>query len=369
LKYFCNEFDVMGIFRRAAAWPSAIMLVMLSAGAMPLAAQTPVSVVRPDIAEASQTLDLSGNLIARRVAALSPQLAGQVDRVHVDLGDRVAVGDVMMRLDLTLAELQVASAEAAVEQARAVQAEASRLVEEGRRLVADRFVPDTEVRAREANLAQAEAALARLNSELAIERERLDRHQIRAPFSGVIAGRHAELGEWVTPGTAMVDLVAVDELWLDVRVPQQYWLDLAGDIRVLAAADVDLDRLLDARVHARVPINDPAARTFLLRLLVQDESGSLIPGMSARVRIELPSRGSVTLVPRDAIIRYPDGTTTLWVVPAGLNQARQRQVNVVRNLGDQVELGQPLDAGDRVVVRGNEALSEGETVRIVEGGG
>jgi len=89
--------------------------------------------------------------------------------------------------------------------------------------------------------------------------------------------------------------------------------------------------------------------------------------MSAQVSIKLPGNGPVTLVPRDAIIRSPDGTTTLWVVPAGSNQARQREVEVIRNLDDQVELADEFSSGDRVVVRGNEVLSDGETVRIDEG--
>jgi membrane fusion protein, multidrug efflux system len=356
---------VMKVFRSQQI---VMLVVLLATVATTAAAQTPVSVVRPDTGQARQTLNFSGNLIARRSASLSPQVAGQVEQVHSDVGDRVEAGDVMLGLDPNLAALEVARAEAAVEQARAALVEAGRLVDEGRRLVVDRFVPDTEVRAREANLAQAEAALARAQSELEIEQEQLARHDLRAPFAGVVSQRYTELGEWVTPGTTVLDLVADDQLWLDVRVPQQYWADMADELVVRAVADVAPDRFLDARVHARVPVNDPMARTFLLRLLIQDESGSIIPGMSARVSIELPGSGSVTLVPRDAIIRYPDGTTTLWVVPAGSNQARQRQVDVVRNLGDQVELTDELAAGDRVVVRGNEVLSEGETVRIDEGG-
>lgn len=357
----------MNVFPLGRSRQEFLLFALLTAVTVTATAQTPVSVVRPDTGQASRTLNFSGNLIARRAASLSPQVAGQIEQVHADVGDRVEAGDVMMRLDASLAVLEVARAEAAVEQARAVLDEAGRLVDEGRRLVADRFVPDTEVRAREANLAQAEAALARAQSELEIEQEQLTRHDLRAPFSGVVSQRHSELGEWVTPGTTVLNLVAVDELWLDVRVPQEYWSDMAEELSVEAVADAAPDRSLDARVHARVPVNNPTARTFLLRLLIQDDSGSIIPGMSARVSIKLPGSGSVMLVPRDAIIRYPDGTTTLWIIPAGSNQARQRQVEVVRNLGDQVELAGELASGDRVVVRGNEALSEGETVRIDEG--
>jgi membrane fusion protein, multidrug efflux system len=333
----------------------------------PALAQVPVTVVEPEVGQASQTLSLSGNLIARQSSRLSPQVAGLVAEIVVDAGDRVSAGDVLVRLDARSAKLEEDRAEAVVAEAMAALAEAERLRDEGRRLVKDRFVPETEVQAREAGVLQAQAAVARARSELEIARHRRALHAIEAPFDGVVSQRLAETGEWVDTGTAVLELVAVEDLWLDVRVPQRYWTRIDGDTALAAYADTAPDRPLDARVEARVPVNDPAARTFLLRLLVHDESGSITPGMSARVRIELPGGAAVTLVPRDAIIRYPDGTTTIWTIhqAAGQDVAREVQVELLRMVGDRAELAGEFDPRVPIVTRGNEALSEGEAVRIV----
>jgi len=331
-----------------------------------LTAQTPVSVVRPTTTESIEVLRLTGNLAARQSARLSAQAAGVIDTLAVDVGDAVSQGQLLLALDIELARLNVARAEAALAQARAELNETNRLAEEGRRLVQDRFLPDTEVRAREAAVVLAQANVARVEAELATERERKNQHELRAPFDGVIVERLAERGEWITPGVAVLELVQLDELWLDVRVPQRYWSDLSGEgVQIQAFADVAPDQPLTTEIEARVPVSDATARTFLLRLRVQDSGNGITPGMSARVEIALTSSSKATLIPRDALLRYPDGTTTIWVVPVGQNQAREQEVTVQRLLAEQVELVDDLPADTRVVVRGNEGLTENEAVQVV----
>lgn len=329
-------------------------------------AATPVAVATPTVGPATQTLSLSGNLTPRQAAAISPQVAGLVAVMRVDAGDVVAAGDPLVELDARTARLEQARARAVVEEMRTALAEAERLRDEGRRLLERRVLPASEVEAREAALRLAEAAVMRARSELDLATERVAQHVIRAPFDGVISQRLADAGEWVGTGSPVVELVGVQDLWLDVRVPQQFWNRLGPELQLTAFADALPGERLDAQLQARVPVSDPAARTFLLRLLVHDETGRLTPGMSARVELLLPGAGAVTSVPRDAIIRYPDGTTTVWVVTAadGGWVARERSVELLRLTGEQAELAGELPAGARVVVRGNEGLADGEAVTV-----
>jgi RND family efflux transporter MFP subunit len=342
----------------------------LSAALLPalLQAATPVAVAIPEMGQATQTLSLSGNLTPRQASRLSPQVPGLVAEMRVDAGDAVSAGDVLVKLQARTAELEEARARAVLGEAQAALAEAQRLRDEGRRLLERRVLPDSEVQAREAALQLAEATVARAQAELAIARERVLQHEVRAPFEGVVSRRLAEAGEWVGTGTAVLELVAVDDLWLDVRVPQQFWNRFGEQVELKAFADALPGQALDAQVDARVPVNDPAARTFLLRLLVHDESGRLTPGMSARVEIEIPGGQAATMVPRDAILRYPDGTTTVWLAlpQDGGWVARQVQVEVLRLAGENAELAGALPPGARVVTRGNEGLAEGESLAFVD---
>lgn len=345
-------------------------LLVLTAALLPavLQAATPVAVALPETGQATQTLSLSGNLTPRQASRLSPQVPGLVAKMHVDAGDTVSAGDILVELEARTAELEEARARAVLGEAQVAVAEAQRLRDEGRRLLERRVLPDSEVQAREAALQLAEATVARARAELAIARERVVQHGVRAPFSGVVSRRLAEAGEWVGTGTAMLELVAIDDLWLDVRVPQQFWNRLGDQVELTAFADALPGQALDAQVDARVPVNDPAARTFLLRLLVHDESGRLTPGMSARVEIQIPGGQAATMVPRDAILRYPDGTTTVWLAlpEDGGWVARQVAVQVLHLAGTSAELAGALPPGARVVTRGNESLAEGEPLTLVD---
>ena len=348
--------------------PLTMLACLLAATPALLQAETPVRVAEPATARASQSLALSGNLTPRQASRLSPRVSGVVAEMRADAGDKVSAGSTLVRLDARMARLEEARARAMLGEADAALAEASRLRDEGRKLLERRVLPDSEVQAREAAAQLAEAAVARARSELEISRERVAQHTVQAPFDGVVSRRLAETGEWVGTGTAVLELVSVDDLWLDVRVPQEFWNRLGDDIELEAFAEALPGHRLDARLHARVPVSDPAARTFLLRLLVHDESGRVTPGMSARVQIEIPGDGMVTIVPRDAILRYPDGTTTLWLATRedGGWAARQLEVSLLRLVGERAELAGELPAGARVVTRGNEGLAEGEPLSIIE---
>jgi RND family efflux transporter MFP subunit len=334
-------------------------------------AQSPAAVetVMPDVGQAVRTLELSGSVTPRRAATLSPRMPGLVAEVAVDAGDRVNAGDVLVRLDDTLAVLAVGEARAALEESRAAAKEARRLYDEGRRLVGDDFVSETEVAGREARLAVAEAAVARSESRLATVEERFARHSVVAPFDGVISDKLTEAGEWVENGAAVVELVATDELWLDVRAPQHYWSELTPDAAVTVTLEALPGRTLAAFVHARVPVSDPSARTFLVRLLfdgVDDLSGIVTPGMSGRASFRLSDDREVVRLPRDALIRYPDGTTTVWAVEERGKEMRAREIEVTvgQTSGDSVEIVSEFDPLLPVVVRGNEGLRRDQPVRV-----
>jgi RND family efflux transporter MFP subunit len=356
---------------RRGGWPFGLGVVtVLFAGGVSAQPAAPVEVVMPEVGQAVRTLELTGSFNARRSAQLSPRVPGLVAEVTVDAGDRVRAGDVLVRLDQRLAELEVRRAEAALQQRQAALAEVERLLAESRRLGRDSYLPETQVEARQAEVALARAALSSADSELATAREQLLRHTVVAPFDGTIVRKMTEAGEWVQTGSAVAELVNIDELWLDVRAPQQYWPELAPDTEVAATADAVPERILETRVHARVPVSDPSARTFLVRLIATNLGADVTPGMSGRARFQLTGAGDVLRVPRDALMRYPDGTTTVWVIDRQQDLPRAREVEVTagRYVGDQVEIAAGLEPTQPVIIRGNEVLTQDQNVRVVSPG-
>lgn len=338
-----------------------------------------VQVASSTPADFGEQFTISGTLTAERSTRLSPRVDGLVAKMHVDAGDRVRSGQVLMELDPAVGRQALLRVRAQAAEAAAAVAESERLYEEARRLGKDQYIAASQVDAREAELELARAALSSARASEREQAELVQRHALPAPFAGVIAEKMAEVGEWVQRGTPVLALVATDRVRLDVQVPQERYADIDEDAEVTVVADALGNQPLRARVGAKVPVTDPGARTFLLRLLVEDPQGRLLPGTSARAEFALPAREAALAVPRDALLRQPDGGYSLFVVQeaaegqragaAGRGArlvARQRTVTVLRDQGDMAAVTEGLQPGERVVVRGNEALRDGQAVRLVE---
>ena len=309
---------------------------------------------------------LDGTVSSLHTAALSVQIAGLVEAVLVETGDRVTAGTPLFELDDELERLSVSSLEAERREAVAARQEAARRLDEARSVGAGRNIPETEVQARASTVRQAEARVARLTANLDSGRARLERHRLVAPFDGVVTERHAERGEWVAPGEALVNLVDREALRLDYPVPQRYYPLLGDDAMLDYRVDGSSMDWQSAEIATVVPVTDPTSRTFLLRGQVT-EGKTLLPGMAVEGRLRLPTGREGLTVARDAVQRYPDGRTTVWVLDDGAGQTVvERQVELAQGFDDRVVVTAGLEPGAQVIVRGNEALEAGMAVRIGE---
>lgn len=355
--------------------PAGALVVLLLAlggalGGAPLRAQdaVPVAVEVPAPAQVSEELRLTGTLTAERSARLSPRVDGLVARVRVDAGDRVEAGAPLVELDAAVARLALSRAQAGAAEAQARATEAERLLGEARRLIADGHLPQTELGKRESEAALATAARAAAEAAEKEQAEILRRHTLPAPFAGVVSRRLTEAGEWVSRGTPVIELVATDRVRLDLQAPQERFAALRDDAPVQVLPDTMGGQSLPGRIVARVPVSDPTARTFLVRVLVDAAGGRLLPGTSATAVIGLPGSQQALVISRDALVRYPDGSYSVFVVQdaGGRSTVAERRVKLGRG-GSRVEVLEGLRPGERVVVRGNERLRSGQSVRITGG--
>jgi RND family efflux transporter MFP subunit len=193
------------------------------------------------------------------------------------------------------------------------------------------------------------------------------RHDVYAPFPGVVARRLAEKGEWVNTGTPVVELVGTRNLRLDLRVPQEHYPYIDTDTRVSVRLDAMPSRSIDGRISAKVALSDTSSRTFLLRVQLADSELGITPGMSAQARLRIPGTGRVLTVPRDAILRDAYGASRVWALKDvdGAPVATQHTVQVGRSFDGNTELRNGIELGARIVIRGNETLREGQHVRVV----
>jgi RND family efflux transporter MFP subunit len=353
---------------------SRVAVVALTAGFLfsyPLSSEadpaTPVEVARAVAADTAETLRLTGTVTAERRARLSPRVSGLVAAVRVDAGDRVEEGDVLLDLDRVLAELGLRRAEAAVDEARTRLTEAKRLQGEAKELVKDNYIPETDAHARTANVKLNAAVVARLEAEVHEAQERVARHSVVAPFAGVISRKLTEAGEWVETGVPVLELVGTDDLRLDVQAPQERFVDVDENTSVSVRLDGHPNRTFTGRVAAKVPVHDPGARTFLVRVLLEDADGWMIPGMSAAATFGISGERSAVTVPRDALVRDSDAIERVWIVEDvdGESRVSSRPVRIGRSLAETIEVVEGLEVDLPVVIRGNETLREGQVVQVL----
>ena len=327
----------------------------------------PVNVDTADERPIVRTVRVSGTVTSPNAAMLSPSVGGLVAQFNVDAGDRVTAGEVLVELDAELQSLELRRREAELRQIEAALADSRRRLDEAERVRSSNAIAESEIETRRATVERDAAALAAAQAAVQQQRSIVGRLSVKAPFAGVISQRLAAVGEWVNPGDALVELIETDNLRFDFRVPQEYYEDISLQTAVDLASDAAPGFSAEGRIIAVVPVKDPGSRTFLVRVeTVSNEHPAVTPGMSARGILKVDAKRMGVVVSRDALLRYPDGRHVVWIVDGSseIPVARERPVETGLMFDGLVEIRTGIRAGDIVVTRGNETLQEGQEVTI-----
>lgn len=325
-----------------------------------------------------------GDVRARNLVELRPEITATVAAVLADTGDAVARGQVLVRLRSDRIEEQLRQAEAELELARAVErqelarrSEVERRLERTRALAQQNLVSDLDLDAIEAEFLAAAAAADRAAAEISREaatvderRADLERATVRAPVSGRLGPRQVHIGQLVDPSTVLFELGAADAVTVDVPITET----LLPHVQV--GTPVDLTTIGGTAVTASITRISPflADRVFRSRAEVDIDGGpGLLPGASVAVTIRWGAAGSATLVPTAALWEDPaTGAPSIFVVSgteaspdleAAARAVIRRPVEVLGEGAGLVALA-PLEAGELVVVNGQHLLVDAERARI-----
>lgn len=332
-----------------------------------LSIAAPISVEQSARRPVVQVVMVSGSVTSPQSAVLSTSVGGLIERIDVDAGDQVEAGAIVVALDRELENLDLERVRAEEAQARSELEDSRRRLSEAEKVGPERGIPETQIKSLRAEVVRDEAALAAAAAAARQQAAVVRRHDVRAPFSGVISQRFADVGEWVGPGDGLVELVATDDLRFDFRVPQTYYTRIDKRTDVELSLDALPDRAIPGRILAIVPVKDPGARTFLLRVVADADTPVMVtPGMSARARIRVDTGRQAVVVPRDALLLYPDGRKTVWIADkdSGETTVHEQRVQTGLEFDGLVEIRDGLEAGVAIVTRGNEALQNGQVVQV-----
>ena len=313
-----------------------------------------------------EEVPLTGSVISSQIAELSTEVSGIIETLRVDIGDSVQAGDEILRLNSELETLTLQAAKANTERAEWELEDAKRRLRDAEKLGQVQSLSASEVESLAAEVRIDGAELSRARAQESREAARLQRHSLKAPFAGIISRKLVEQGEWIDPGEVVVELVSLAGMRIDFQVPQSVYPKLDKNSRLRILLNAIPGQGFDGKIEAIIPMTDTVSRTFLLRAALTDNQIKMLPGMSASAVLRLDSGAQGIVVHRDALIRYPDGRITVWVVNQSGDSATvsERQVRTGLNFNGMVAITDGLEANALVVLQGNESLRDGQQVVI-----
>jgi len=289
--------------------------------------------------------EATGTVESVQRATIAAKVSGIIEQLPVELGSVVKKGDLLVGISAGEINARVAQAEAQLAQTRRNLDREKRLLDQGA------STPET-VKSLEDALRVAEAGY---NEARAMQ----DYTTITAPFGGVITGKNVQAGDLATPGTPLLVLENNRKLQVVASVPEALALGVkTGQQLVVRIAAAGIEQ--SGEVSEISPAADPRSRTTTIKLQIRDAS-NLRPGQYVRVLLPGAKVESI-MVPTAAISNYGQ-MERIFVVENGT--ARLRLVRTGPSHGDQVEILSGLEAGEQVVVRGQDLLTDGQPVEIV----
>lgn len=297
-----------------------------------------------------------GTLVAVRAVTLGSELSGLVREIGFDSGAFVRRGDVMVKLDTSTEEAQLAAARADAELAKINLRRQKVLREANSNSASDLDTADAHAKQAAATVASLEATIAKKT--------------IRAPFEGRVAIRQVELGQVLSPGTPIASLQSIHPIHADFWLPQQTISELKPGMRALLRTDVFPQVSWDGVITTINPEVDVATRNVRVRATFPNADGRLRPGMFANVEVLSPDKRPMVVIPATSVIYAPYGDSVFVLEekrePEGraATTARQKFVRLGERRGDLVAVTSGVAAGETVVTSGAFKLRNGSAVVV-----
>ena len=332
--------------------------VMLTAGAQAqFGRPAPVEVGQARLMAMAPTMQVAGTVLSRSDAFLSAEVEGRLLEI-AEVGERFAEGEVLARVEDTQLQLRAEELAAEISSVEARLKFLDAELERYQRLAADNLASRTQIDQTRSERDVGESDLRVARSRLAQVADQIERSRIRAPFPGVVAQRLVQAGERVSTGTQVMRVYNPDNLEVVARAPLSYYRYLQPGDELAVRFD---EEVIPAALRTLVSQGTEQSHVFELRLTLDER---LPVGQAVRVTIPTADIREVLAVPRDALVLRGSGTS-VFVVDEENNA---RRVNVAVGIGSEnmIEVRGPIQPGDRVVVRGNERLREGQAIEVIE---
>jgi RND family efflux transporter MFP subunit len=328
----------------------------------------PVKVFEVKKQKISEKLFYTGVIEALKNINITPDVGGKIAKIHVEEGEKVLKGQLLAELDTRAIRLQLEQAKAALAVAEANNKDAQRNMERMERLKSEKAVSDQQYEKVKLAYEATEAQLQQARAAVNLAQHSLDVSLMKAPFSGVVASKNAEVGDVINPmmggfssSSGVLTLMDFSRVKIAVDVPHRDIVRIKkgqpAQLRVTAFPD----KAFQGRVAIVNLTADPLAKKFKVEVRIDNPDLVLRPNTFGEVTLEVSTHEDALVIPQKSVLE------SKYVFLVGENnQAQRREVTLGLQNADLVEIVNGLKEGDLVVIEGNYSLEDGAKIDIQE---
>jgi RND family efflux transporter MFP subunit len=304
-------------------------------------------------------LEATGTLYPYEEVTVSAEIEGLVRTVRAEEGTVVARGALLATIDDTEFSHEAIRAQAAVKQTEATLANTKLEFQRKEALFREELVTRQQYDDVSTRLVLSEAEVERAKAALSIARQKLSKTRIHAPLAGAVKEKKVSVGDFVKNGTPLLVLIQPDPIKLKFSVPERETGRLALGQDVTFGVEAFPGRQFRGKISVIYPSIEEKTRTLTVEALVPNGGAALKPGLFAKVTLFTgPERGTV-VVPITSLL-YEGEKVRVFVVEG--DRASERPVKIGSKYGEAMEIIEGLREGEKVVLAGQQNLSEGAKV-------
>lgn len=304
----------------------------------------------------------SGEVAARREAAVGFMVSGRIQKRLVEVGDVVRPGTPLFQLDPSDANLNANAYRTNVDSARAQLLQSRADYKRYADLAKANYVSKADLEKAALTLHTAEQTLRSAEANYGVAANQARYTLLRASVAGVVTSLEAEAGQVVEAGQPVLRIAEHGEREVVINIPESRVEELrsAGSLRIELWANPQHPYV--GRLRELAPDTDSVTRTYSARISILDADASVRLGMTAKVMVALPATSGLRRLPLTAI-HDVDGTPGVWIVDVGSQRVTKRAVTLSSAQKESVLISAGLRNGDIVVTAGVNLLHEGQKVR------
>lgn len=312
------------------------------------ASKLKVNAIKVSSEQLDNNLRLTGSLVANESVVLKSEVSGRVERINFAEGQRVQKGQLLIQLN-----------------DKEIRAEIDKL-NFTKKLNEDNERRQAQLLAKEAiSKEEYETALTTLNTTLAdikVREVQLQKHQIKAPFDGIIGLRSVSQGSYISSSDELATLYNINPIKIDFAVPGKYSSQVNQGDEITFEVDSYEGQTFKGEIYAVEPQVDPKTRSIQARAKSKNEGNKLLPGQFAKINLTLDTYQNAIMIPTEAVVPELNGKK-VFVYKDGIVNTKSIETGI--RTADEVQVIEGLESGDIVLTSGILQLRQGMEVDIV----